>query len=108
MQTRQLLCAHAARRRAHHAAVQLLSNPHYLLVTLVLWNAASMEALPIFLDRLIDPVTAIILSVTAVLFFGAHHLSHTGMEQTLRRLLCWWSAVSAACSTVRCRTAAPQ
>jgi metal transporter CNNM len=29
-----------------------------------------MEALPLFLDRLADPVTAIIVSVTMVLFFG--------------------------------------
>ena len=51
--------------------VQLLANHHYLLCTLVLWNAAAMEALPIFLDRLADPVTAICLSVTVVLIFGA-------------------------------------
>lgn len=29
-----------------------------------------MEALPIFLDKLADPVTAVILSVTVVLIFG--------------------------------------
>lgn len=29
-----------------------------------------MQALPIFLDRLVDPVTAVALSVTVVLFFG--------------------------------------
>ena len=29
-----------------------------------------MEALPIMLDRLVQPVVAIIISVTAVLFFG--------------------------------------
>ncbi len=50
---------------------QVLSRPHLLLVTLLLVNAAAMEALPIFLDRLLSPVAAIILSVTAVLFFGA-------------------------------------
>ncbi|CAL8472218.1 g11760 [Coccomyxa elongata] len=48
----------------------VLSRPHLLLVTLLLVNAAAMEALPIFLDRLLSPVSAIILSVTAVLFFG--------------------------------------
>lgn len=51
--------------------LQLLKNHHFLLCTLVVWNAAAMEALPIFLDRLADPVTAIILSVTIVLVFGA-------------------------------------
>jgi metal transporter CNNM len=29
-----------------------------------------MEALPIFLDKLIDPYVAILLSVTAILIFG--------------------------------------
>ena len=50
---------------------QVLKRPHLLLVTLLLVNAAAMEALPIFLDRLMSPTSAIILSVTAVLFFGA-------------------------------------
>ena len=39
-------------------------------MTLLLVNAAAMEALPIFLDRLLSPTAAIVLSVTAVLFFG--------------------------------------
>lgn len=43
----------------------LIRNTHYLLVTLLLSNAAAMEALPIFLDRLVDPLTAILVSVTA-------------------------------------------
>ena len=55
---------------------QVLKRPHLLLVTLLLVNAAAMEALPIFLDRLVSPTIAIILSVTAVLFFGAGPLSH--------------------------------
>eukprot|EP00775_Hariotina_reticulata_P001747 gene1747-2088_t len=48
----------------------VVSNQHFLLVTLLLCNAAAMEALPLFLDRLADPVTAILISVTAVLVFG--------------------------------------
>ncbi|KAG1681362.1 hypothetical protein FOA52_007410 [Chlamydomonas sp. UWO 241] len=48
----------------------LVENSHFLLVTLLLCNAVAMEALPLFLDRLADPVTAIIVSVTMVLFFG--------------------------------------
>ena len=39
-------------------------------MTLLLVNAAAMEALPLFLDRLVSPTIAIVLSVTAVLFFG--------------------------------------
>ncbi|WIA19107.1 hypothetical protein OEZ85_003755 [Tetradesmus obliquus] len=52
------------------AIVPILTNQHFLLVTLLLCNACAMEALPLFLDRLADPVTAILISVTAVLVFG--------------------------------------
>jgi len=48
----------------------LVERRHHLLVTLLLTNAAAMEALPIFLDRLSSPVTAVLISVTAVLLFG--------------------------------------
>ena len=48
----------------------LLRKHHYLLVTLLLWNAVCMEALPIFLDAIMPSVWAIIISVTAVLVFG--------------------------------------
>ena len=34
----------------------------------------SVQALPIFLDRLVDSVTAVVLSVTVVLFFGESRL----------------------------------
>lgn len=33
-------------------------------------NALAMEALPLVLDRLADPMTAIVISVTAVLLCG--------------------------------------
>ena len=57
--------------RAQAAAIgPVLANPHWLLVTLVLANAASTEALPIVLDRLTDPVSAVILSIVVVLVFG--------------------------------------
>lgn len=52
------------------AIYPIVSNQHFLLVTLLLCNACAMEALPLFLDRLADPVTAILISVTAVLVFG--------------------------------------
>ena len=48
----------------------ILKKHHLLLVTLLLSNAFAMEALPIFLDALVPAVWAIIISVTAVLFFG--------------------------------------
>eukprot|EP01111_Echinosteliopsis_oligospora_P008507 TRINITY_DN2423_c0_g2_i1.p1 TRINITY_DN2423_c0_g2~~TRINITY_DN2423_c0_g2_i1.p1 ORF type:complete len:605 (+),score=170.12 TRINITY_DN2423_c0_g2_i1:101-1915(+) len=48
----------------------LIKRHHLLLVTLLLANAAAMETLPIFLDRLVPTVFAIVISVTLVLLFG--------------------------------------
>ena len=48
----------------------LVKRHHLLLVTLLLGNAAAVESMPLFLDRISNPVTAIVISVTAVLFFG--------------------------------------
>ncbi|GAB4817855.1 hypothetical protein N2152v2_004901 [Parachlorella kessleri] len=50
--------------------LEVLQRPHVLLVTLLVCNAAAAEALPLFLDRLADPVTAVLVSVTVVLLFG--------------------------------------
>mmetsp|Transcript_4479 Transcript_4479/g.12914 ORF Transcript_4479/g.12914 Transcript_4479/m.12914 type:complete len:574 (+) Transcript_4479:397-2118(+) len=50
--------------------IPVIARPHHLLVTLVLMNAMATEALPIFLDRLINPVTAVIVSIVVVLIFG--------------------------------------
>lgn len=48
----------------------VIDRHHWMLVTLLLCNAAAMETLPIFLDKLVTPVEAIVLSVTLVLIFG--------------------------------------
>ena len=48
----------------------IISNRHWLLVTLLLCNASAMEALPIFLNRLVDEYAAIAISVSLVLVFG--------------------------------------
>lgn len=48
----------------------IVKRHHLLLVTLLLGNAAAVEAMPIFLDRISSPVVAILVSVTAVLIFG--------------------------------------
>lgn len=48
----------------------MVERHHLLLVTLLLGNSLAMEALPIFLDRLVPPYVAILLSVTFVLLFG--------------------------------------
>ncbi|EPS74558.1 hypothetical protein M569_00197, partial [Genlisea aurea] len=52
------------------AILPVVKKQHQLLVTLLLCNAASMEALPIYLDKLFNQYVAIILSVTFVLTFG--------------------------------------
>mmetsp|Transcript_38750 Transcript_38750/g.54016 ORF Transcript_38750/g.54016 Transcript_38750/m.54016 type:complete len:404 (-) Transcript_38750:66-1277(-) len=48
----------------------LVERHHLLLVTLLMANAAAMESLPIFLNHLVAPLFAIVISVTAVLIFG--------------------------------------
>ncbi|KAK9992494.1 hypothetical protein SO802_027479 [Lithocarpus litseifolius] len=48
----------------------VVQKQHQLLVTLLLCNAVSMEALPIYLDKLFNQYVAILLSVTFVLAFG--------------------------------------
>ena len=49
-----------------------MKKHHLLLVSLLLANAACMEALPIFLGYMMADWLAIIISVTAVLFFGEY------------------------------------
>ncbi|RHY28679.1 hypothetical protein DYB32_005778 [Aphanomyces invadans] len=48
----------------------LIQRHHRLLVTLLLFNAAANEALPVFLARLVPETQAIVISVTSVLLFG--------------------------------------
>ncbi|KAJ8434142.1 hypothetical protein Cgig2_000862 [Carnegiea gigantea] len=48
----------------------VVQKQHQLLVTLLLCNACAMEALPLYLDKLVNEFVAIFLSVTFVLFFG--------------------------------------
>ena len=48
----------------------LVRRHHLLLVTLLLANAASVEAMPLFMDKISSEVIAIVVSVTAVLLFG--------------------------------------
>ena len=48
----------------------LVKRRHWVLVTLLLANSAAMEALPLFLDRLVHPAIAVVISVTVVLMFG--------------------------------------
>ena len=48
----------------------LVSRHHLLLVTLLLMNSIANEALPLFLNEIVPPAMALVLSVTAVLIFG--------------------------------------
>jgi metal transporter CNNM len=48
----------------------VIDQHHWMLVTLLLCNAGAMETLPLFLDKMVSPALAIILSVTLVLIFG--------------------------------------
>ncbi|KAL4434041.1 hypothetical protein ABPG75_000482 [Micractinium tetrahymenae] len=45
-------------------------HPHYTMCALVVVNAACNTALPLFIDRLLNPLAAILISVTAVLLFA--------------------------------------
>jgi metal transporter CNNM len=48
----------------------ILANRHWLLVTLLLMNAFAMEALPLYLDKVVPEYLAVIISVSLVLLFG--------------------------------------
>jgi len=48
----------------------LISDHHYLLVTLLLFNSIANECLPIFLNKLLVEWAAVFVSVTLVLLFG--------------------------------------
>ncbi|KAI4349547.1 hypothetical protein L6164_010125 [Bauhinia variegata] len=52
------------------AILPVVQKQHQLLVTLLLCNAAAMEALPLYLDKIFHPFVAVLLSVTFVLVFG--------------------------------------
>ncbi|BBN15517.1 metal transporter CNNM [Marchantia polymorpha subsp. ruderalis] len=57
--------------RKHAAKIlPVVRNQHLLLCTLLIGNALAMEALPIFLDSLVEAWGAILISVTLILMFG--------------------------------------
>ncbi|MBA0836930.1 hypothetical protein Goarm_009119 [Gossypium armourianum] len=57
--------------RTHAAKIfPVVKNQHLLLCTLLIGNSLAMEALPIFLDKLVPPWAAILISVTLILLFG--------------------------------------
>ncbi|KAJ8762332.1 hypothetical protein K2173_007490 [Erythroxylum novogranatense] len=48
----------------------VVKNQHLLLCTLLIGNSLAMETLPIFLNKLVPPFAAILISVTLILMFG--------------------------------------
>ena len=48
----------------------VLSNRRWLHVTLLLMNAFAFEALPVFLDRIVNRFWAVVISVSLILVFG--------------------------------------
>ncbi|KAG8377788.1 hypothetical protein BUALT_Bualt08G0070100 [Buddleja alternifolia] len=48
----------------------VVKNQHLLLCTLLIGNSLAMESLPIFLDKLLPPWAAVLVSVTLILLFG--------------------------------------
>ena len=50
--------------------IPVINQHHFLLVTLLVANAAAMETLPLLLDNMFNPYIAIVMSVTFVLAFG--------------------------------------
>ena len=68
-----------------HAAkiIPLVSQHHLLLVTLLLANAAAVETMPLCLDRISNPIVAVLVSVTAVLLFGEYVFSYVFLPYAL-------------------------
>eukprot|EP00768_Dysnectes_brevis_P000125 gnl/Dysnectes_brevis/1027_a1145_2159.p1 GENE.gnl/Dysnectes_brevis/1027_a1145_2159~~gnl/Dysnectes_brevis/1027_a1145_2159.p1 ORF type:complete len:466 (-),score=167.83 gnl/Dysnectes_brevis/1027_a1145_2159:107-1504(-) len=60
----------AKQRQQASKVRRIIKDHHFLLVTLLIANSIAMEGLPLFLDPLVGPTAAIIISVTAVLIFG--------------------------------------
>uniref|UniRef100_M1A2C0 CBS domain-containing protein n=1 Tax=Solanum tuberosum TaxID=4113 RepID=M1A2C0_SOLTU len=57
-------------RKNAEKILPVVKKQHLLLCTLLICNAAAMEALPIFLDGLVTAWGAILISVTLILLFG--------------------------------------
>ena len=70
--TMELRMTSGTEEEKHYASqvLPILSNRHWLLVTLLLMNSFAMEALPVFLDRIVHRIWAAVISVTLILIFG--------------------------------------
>ena len=70
--TMELRMTSGTEEEKHYASqvLPVLANRHWLLVTLLLMNSFAMEALPVFLDRIVNRIWAVVISVTLILAFG--------------------------------------
>jgi metal transporter CNNM len=57
-------------RNSARRLLWFVSRGHWTLVTLLVSNASAMSALPLVLEQLVSAEVSIILSISAVLFFG--------------------------------------
>jgi CBS domain containing-hemolysin-like protein len=57
-------------KEAAEKLLPIIADHHLLLVSLLLCNCIAGEALPLFLDAVVSPILAVVLSVTFVLLFG--------------------------------------
>ena len=53
-----------------HKIKKIIEDHHWILVTLLLCNAFACEAMPLLLDKLVNEMMAIVVSVTVLLFVG--------------------------------------
>lgn len=49
--------------------LKILNEPHWLLITLLIWNDIALETLPLLLDSMLNPVLAVVVSVLVTLVF---------------------------------------
>ena len=49
---------------------KIIADHHWILVTLLVCNAFAAEGMPLLLDKLVNEITAIVISVTVLLFVG--------------------------------------
>lgn len=66
----KLVVGTPAEKIAAKKILPLLESHHFLLCTLLLFNAVANEALPVFLDEIVPSWAAVVIAVTAVLLCG--------------------------------------
>jgi len=63
---------HPSERKYAKWIGRIVKYHHWLLVTLLLSNAAAVETMPIFLNQIANEIVSIIISITLVLLFGEY------------------------------------